>query len=373
MPGRELLLPDLTVRGFRGLSDLTIPHMGRVTLLTGRNGIGKTSVLEAVRIFASYGRRSELRKILESSDELGYTKGHEGGTNIVPDWPALFFGRQLTDSTKLTIGYHASPEEIVLDASKLSEEELYSYYRDAIPEEPIRAIRVRSKGIESVVGLFPHDVWTRGRLRYRTNELPVPILCETLGPGLIDNVDIARWWENIALNPEEDRVSEALSLLTGRKVSGIVVVGKNTFTRPLPGGHKRTIGIRPLVKFRDEQTRVPLRSLGDGAVRFFTIILALTNCQNGFLLLDEVENGLHYSVQRVLWSLVLQTAHNNNVQVIATTHSSDCINGFAYAANDLPNIEGRLIRLSHKGGYLHSVDYPETKMLVAAMNSLELR
>ena len=56
MPERSLFLPDLKIRGFRGLSDFTIPHMGRVTLLTGMNGIGKTTVLEAIGVYASPDR-----------------------------------------------------------------------------------------------------------------------------------------------------------------------------------------------------------------------------------------------------------------------------------------------------------------------------
>ena len=54
--GNGLLLPDLAIKGFRGIEDLTIPRLGRVTLLAGKNGIGKTTVLEAVRIYASRGR-----------------------------------------------------------------------------------------------------------------------------------------------------------------------------------------------------------------------------------------------------------------------------------------------------------------------------
>jgi len=367
MSRRELLLPDLTIRGFRGLNELTIPHMGRVTLLTGRNGVGKTTVLEAIRILASYGRPSELRAILNTSDELRDTRNSKGGTRVVPDWPALFFGRRMTDTTELTIGHSSSQTQLVLFSSRLTEKELDLYYRETIPEEPIRAIRVSSDGIDSIVGLFPQEEWIPGGVRRLAQELPFPILCETLGPGIIKNADLARWWDKIALNPEEDRVREALSILTGREISGVVMIGKNTSPRSMVGG------IRPMVKFRDEQTRVPLRSLGDGAIRLFSIVLALVNCRNGFLLLDEAENGLHYSVQKTLWTMVLQTAESHNVQVIATTHSYDCIRGFAYAANELSDIEGRLVRLSHKGGYLHTVDYPEAKLLVAAENSLELR
>ena len=68
---------------------------------------------------------------------------------------------------------------------------------------------------------------------------------------------------------------------------------------------------------------MPLRTLGDGAMRCFAVALALAKSTNGFLLIDEAENGIHHSIQPKFWNMVLQTAQRNNVQVIATTHSWD--------------------------------------------------
>ena len=51
-----LHLPDLTIKGFRGIEALSIPRLGRVTLLAGRNSVGKTTVLEAVQVYAARGR-----------------------------------------------------------------------------------------------------------------------------------------------------------------------------------------------------------------------------------------------------------------------------------------------------------------------------
>ena len=47
----ELHFPDLHIQGFRGIKDLKIPKLGRVTLITGKNNTGKTSILEALRLY----------------------------------------------------------------------------------------------------------------------------------------------------------------------------------------------------------------------------------------------------------------------------------------------------------------------------------
>lgn len=49
----DLFLPHLSIRGFRGITELVIPRLGRVTLLAGKNSVGKTTVLDAVRVYAA--------------------------------------------------------------------------------------------------------------------------------------------------------------------------------------------------------------------------------------------------------------------------------------------------------------------------------
>ena len=101
--------------------------------------------------------------------------------------------------------------------------------------------------------------------------------------------------------------------------------------------------------------------------------MALANGRDGFLLIDEAENGIHHCLQRDFWRMVLETAEENNVQVLATTHGWDCIRGFAEAAVDLEAIEGVLVRLERRGDRTRAVEYPETELAVAAQDGIEVR
>ena len=93
----------------------------------------------------------------------------------------------------------------------------------------------------------------------------------------------------------------------------------------------------------------PLRSIVDGINRNLTIILAMVNCENGYLLIDEFENGLHYSVQEKLWSIIFQLSERFNVQVFTTTHSYDCIDAFSEVLNTgkYPKDMGFMVRLDN--------------------------
>ena len=144
---------------------------------------------------------------------------------------------------------------------------------------------------------------------------------------MLGNEDLERLWDSVVLTPDEDRAAEAaLKLVFGDDVERVAVVGDEA-TYP------RRRGRRAVVLSGGQRRPVPLRSLGDGALRLFGVALALANSRGGFLLIDEAENGIHYSLQLPSGTWSFGLAHENDVQVLATTHSSDCIKGFAKAAS----------------------------------------
>ncbi len=176
---------------------------------------------------------------------------------------------------------------------------------------------------------------------------------------------MTRFWDKVALTKDETEALRMLQLIYGDSVERVAVIGEES------SGRGR-YGRRAIVKLRGRDRPVPLTSLGDGAVRVFSVALALANSQDGFLVIDEAENGIHYSVQRDFWHMVLKTARENNIQVLATTHSWDCAAGFAHAAVD-DEADGVLIRLERSGDQVHSIEYSEKDLKIAAEQGIEVR
>jgi predicted ATP-dependent endonuclease of OLD family len=82
---------------------------------------------------------------------------------------------------------------------------------------------------------------------------------------------------------------------------------------------------------------MPIGSLGDGVARAFFIACHAAGekaVQNGILLIDEIENGLHYSSQDKLWKWLFKVAKEKNIQIFATTHSEDCEKSFIKASKE---------------------------------------
>ena len=373
----QLHLPDSSITGFRGIDALSIPRLGRVTLLAGKNSVGKTTVLDAVAVYASRGR--SLSSLLWGREEVYATVDEDGDSVLRPDWGALFYGRNIAQDARISIGPDYDGDLLTIELGIPGEQQarLHGFPVDA-PLQVLKATYRDTTQILTWTGLnelATHHVsqTTRRQARRRDmrrlvgeDELPPAIKCESQGPGLLNNIDLARLWDGVVLTDDEERAVEALRPVFGSGIDAVAVVGDDQAIG-------RRVGRRAMVRLRGHRGPVPLRSLGDGALRLFGVALALANSRDGFLLIDEAENGIHHSVQRDYWRMVLQAAHENNVQVLATTHSSDCIRGFAEAAEELEDTEGVLVRLSRRDEHLRAVEYPEEELVIAAEQGIEVR
>src|SRR3989442_4606313 len=64
-----LILNSLEVRGFRGFRHLQIERLGRVNLIVGKNNVGKSSLLEALQLYARKGAPRLIWELLVARDE----------------------------------------------------------------------------------------------------------------------------------------------------------------------------------------------------------------------------------------------------------------------------------------------------------------
>ncbi len=365
-----LHLPSLSITGFRGIKALSIARLGRVTLLAGKNSVGKTTVLDAVRVYAARSRPSVLSELLESRQEVSVATG-DGKRIFVADFAALFHGRDVSKLACISIGPKSGTDQLRIEEASLSE------MQSGYVVDGYQAFKVVFQDTEQALPWLlpipgsaaarPVERYSDSAYRYiealfNEAKSPSPIGYESLGPGLLSNQEFARSWEAIALTDDEDRAVQALRLIFGSDLDRVAVLGDN---QGLPR--------RVVVKLRGQARPVPLKSLGDGALHLSGTALALANSRDGFLLIDEAENGIHHSLQRDFWRMVLQAAHANNVQVLATTHSFDCVSGFAQALAECEGIEGVLVRLERKDEETWAVEYSERNLKAAAEQRIEVR
>ena len=374
-----LHLPNLSITGFRGIDRLSIGRLGRVTLLAGRNGVGKTTVLDAVRVYAARGRPSVLNDILDKREEVIAGYDEDRAPFMSPDYAALFHGRVATRSTPIVIGPTDRKDDLRIEMAMpadwtASQKRLFA---DLSEDPDIQAVKIVYRKKKKLLPWFlaVNERRSRWASRRYARHLPRSLFddgewpvteCEALGPGLPDGSQLSRFWDKVALTHDEDLAIEALRLLLDDRIDRVAVVGDDE-------PRYRRDGRRVVAKLQGHSRPVPLKSLGDGVTRMFAAGLALANSRGGFLVVDEAENGLHHSVQRDFWRLVLRAAHENNVQVLATTHSLDCVKGFGRAATESGDAEGVVVRLERDEEGVRAVEYTEEELETVAEQDIEVR
>ena len=373
----RLHIPSLFVEGFRGIRSLDLPRLGRVTLIAGENGVGKTTVLDACRLYASRGDVRVIADLLDAREEFVVGVDDDGDPMMFPDFSSLFHDsddvhepgpvriRSKSPAYNLSVRLTEPDEDDRIPAVFFEGEEPRVF--KVFVGERSRIVRA---GALAYYDRFGRRMSLRGAPRIRqavqsSDPWPSSIQNESLGPGFLHNDDFIRLWHSVALTESEALVVKALRLVVGEDIERLAVIGEDTRTY-------RTRGPRAIAKLRSSRLPVPLKRLGDGANRLFAVALALANSRDGLLLIDEAENGIHYSVQTDLWRMIFSAAEAANIQVIAATHSWDCIAGFAAAAVQ-STAEGTMFRIERSDSGLEGIFYSEENLEVIAQQRIEVR
>ncbi len=352
----------LEVRNFRGLEHVRLDGLGQVNLIVGKNNAGKTTLLEAIRFYATGGAPRALWEILLGRDET--VAGPAGESEIVDpaDSPllTLFRGRPELAGATSGISVASNLGELRAAIQWMSEDNSHeAYVRRQWPPYPVFVVGGRANRE------YRLNIDVRRAALSPLREAPANLAdaCVFVGSNGIPPEVWAGMWDAIVLTDAEDDLIKSLRFLT----PGIERIS-------LVGSGKRSLRI-PMAKVSGFRQAVPFRSLGDGVNRTLGLLVALATIRGGgVLLIDEVENGIHYSAQDELWKLLIDAAMRFNVQVFATTHSSDCIRAFLRATAAVPGpTTGVLTRLEQRKGKIIATQFSEEELGIADSARIEVR
>ena len=97
-------LNSLSITNFRRIRNLSIRRLGRVNLITGLNGVGKTTLLEAIRVYAARGSFEILNEILQSREEVVESIDENKDIILYPDYSSLFYKGLIHEKHPVSIG-----------------------------------------------------------------------------------------------------------------------------------------------------------------------------------------------------------------------------------------------------------------------------
>jgi len=299
------MLTELEIQGFRCFPSLTAKPLGRVNLLVGKNNSGKTAFLDAVELLAWDGARTPFLRSLVRRSEYGRETVEESPGRLISKFDFypmhLFHGHRLSQGTEFFI---QAPGREVRCSYEYANRILRIHRVPTASEPPTH---LTANGIHSVAtGQFEEAMHHQppGRtpvLFLPTERADVPLL--------------SRLWDEVQLTDDESLIPAALRFIE----PGVEKVGRR--------GEGENLHF--VVRLKGDKEPRRLGSLGDGMRHILALALHLVPAKDGYLLIDEIDTGLHYSVLAQMWRMVIESARRLNIQVFATTHSMDCIQALA--------------------------------------------
>ena len=280
------MLTSLHIQEFKGLRDVNIPELRKVNLILGGQNVGKTSLLEAIIFVAGdafdqnspggLGRLAETFRACEGHDAQRF-------------WDRL-------------IGTESAPTNVHVKAVINSHDYVMGGLKTT-NETPVEW-SLSIKGLGST-RLFHNTSNERYSIKSNGAEVPQPF--PAFSKTAADQVTL---YGRLVIGKKKRMVLQLLQNIDSR-VDGIDAVA--------PDGEHRVY-----VDLVDGHV-LPLSQLGHGFTRLFELYAGLAVTESKLALIDEIENGIHYSALPTLFQGVRELSESNGVQSIITTHSWECI------------------------------------------------
>lgn len=293
------------IKNFRVFREFIIEGFQRVNLVTGRNNVGKTALLEA--LFVHCGA-ANIRLPFSVENFRGVTQFEadvkSASSGLFSEFDTTqaieFEGIDKLDIKRVCV-LRVVPEVITIQQSSGEEDSgARGQALEITFSDPSKNLHVSGRAMWGKEGL-------------RIDPLPIP----PLYPAIFVHTKSA------------DHRADA------DRFSGVTknVGEEEQFVRAMKVIEPAMRGIRllshggiPMIHADVGRSKfLPLAYAGEGMVRLASILIAIASARNGVVLIDEFENGVHHTVLPRMWGAVAEFAERFNTQVFATTHSEECI------------------------------------------------
>jgi AAA15 family ATPase/GTPase len=312
-------------------------NLGRINLLVGKNNSGKTSILEAIQFLYVQNNLDIFLETISYRGEFSWSESNRTkvfeichlfpGHEIIPSKEIIIIGSRESHQESVTISVKSIPIQLSLFSDKNDDLNNDNIFDDEEWNKLLLSIRWSQSQKPIELELLANGTLARDSIRRMASLSRIShkigidnkIELRFLTPFSLTSSDMAALFDNIVLSPLEDLIIESLKIIEP-KIERIASIGSGKYSTA------NNLGVRGgfLIKIKNHDQPIPIGSLGDGFWRMLGLVLAMVNLENGILLVDEIDSGLHFTVMTDMWKVVWETAKKLNIQVFATTHSQDC-------------------------------------------------
>lgn len=349
---------NIEIKNFRGIDHLRIDDLGRVNILVGQNSSGKSSVLEAVNLSLNMSNPDmpqvinniRARKSFSTFLDAKYLF-HNLNMDIPPD---LTF--EQTDGTvrHLTLGMTYVFDELAEPKNEPIQQAGSIVYVNTLEINFSTTTHGERQDYKSWLRINPAGIVVNRKIADNYLER---LRGRVISADLTSDNTV---WD-LAEIFKRNQKSTILSLLKlfDARINSIEILNDDVY-----------------IGFEGMAEMLPSRMTGDGLKRYLSIAASAANPMTHIILLDEIDNGLHYSAYKKLWEALFALAVETNKQIFVTTHSKETLQKLNQMLEEHPDFrsEMRLYTLENtlKKGY-QAYKYTYEGLSGACENDIELR
>jgi len=299
------IIENLYVTHFKCFKQLDVKGLGQVNLIGGKNNVGKTAFLEAVELVLSSDKPIELLSAIINILKRRALKADDLQEFFITDFDLIYY---LESSCNLKCSYETKTSKIC------SLEKITGILKDSsvgFPEQmgfPVDLLKMTVNTLDLEVSL---------EMFLKSPQIKNPLVKVTsyfISSTKVESRQIAISLGKLIDLGREDFLNNALRHFDDTFYELKQVVTEN--------------GVVLKLRLNNQNRLVLLSSLGEGINRYIAILCAIWANKDGFLLIDEIENGIHYTNYPTLWEIIFKVSVEANCQLFITTHSKECITAF---------------------------------------------
>jgi energy-coupling factor transporter ATP-binding protein EcfA2 len=329
----------VSIHRFRGLQNVTLDRLAKINVVVGKNGTGKSTVLEALWLHAN-----PTPSLLTRVDLFRpFSWEMPGIGRVALPWRHLFY--QYDVQEPITISGQANGRQWILTVRQATEADVTSF----LQKNP----SILQTGLLGSISTGPTEIGDRlglGKAKETLNPLnvgrPTLLLVEVQtdrgeqhAAGVIATP--GGTWSTLA-HTDEPMVLAALLTPSTRYMDEIVVrfgrIDQENkldrvlkFVRILEPNLKRLSAIPSssggtnIYADIGQKELIPVQLMGGGFLSILAFAILTADLEGGLILIDEIENGVHYAALSSLWKGLYELCAETGAQVVATTHSLECL------------------------------------------------
>lgn len=310
------MIQAITLENFRGHKELIMNGITPLTLVSGKNNVGKSSLLEAV--FAVQAHRAP-----DVFNKISALRGN-GLEHVLQSWESLFYGMNPDEAIRFEL-QHSDATKSSLTFQKEANLPLAVIQNIEQSTAPVLGQSIAQERMPYAIRFeYKHESYSENGFFY-ANQLQTSVNVQTsldhneqealpwtlfINPvGFKNDLNLMEWMGAIELKDKKEYIVDCLKMIDPA-TKDIITAAQNGLTQ---------------LYVKKQEGVIPLKYAGDGFVKLLYLMSAIIYQNDSLILIDEIENGLHYSMYAKVWEIIAKVTAENNSQIIATTHSYELI------------------------------------------------